>query len=183
LQINARQRLHNIAEIATEVSSDIHNLSHKLHPSKLDSLGLVTAVAGFCREFSKQHVLHVQFNHHHADGQFPKDVTLCLFRIVQEALRNVVKHSGAAEARVELSGRSDEIELTVSDFGSGFDTETNKGMVGIGLISMRERVRLVGGHLAIESKPSHGTQIRIRVPLSTANPLVVSEQRAHKGNV
>jgi PAS domain S-box-containing protein len=162
----ARQRVHNIAEIATEVSSDIHNLSHKLHPSKLDSLGLVTAVAGFCKEFSKQHALHVQFNHHHADGRFPKDVTLCLFRIVQEALRNVVKHSGAAEARVKLSGCGDEIELTVSDFGSGFDTETNKRMVGIGFISMRERVRLVGGHLSIESEPSHGTQIRVRVPLT-----------------
>jgi PAS domain S-box-containing protein len=162
----ARTRLHNIAEMATEVSSDLHNLSHKLHPSKLDSLGLVAAVGGFCREFSKQHALHVQFSHHHADGRFPKDVTLCLFRIVQEALRNVVKHSGAAEARVELSGRGDEIELTVSDFGSGFDTETNKGMDGIGFISMRERVRLVGGHLSIESEPTRGTQIRVRVPLT-----------------
>jgi two-component system sensor kinase len=85
---------------------------------------------------------------------------------VQEALRNVVKHSGAAEAKVELSGRGDEIELTVSDFGSGFDTETNKGMVGIGFISMRERVRLVGGHLSIESEPTRGTQIRVRVPLT-----------------
>jgi signal transduction histidine kinase len=83
---------------------------------------------------------------------------------VQEALRNVVKHSGAAETIVDLSGCGDEIELTVSDFGSGFDTETNKGMVGIGFISMRERVRLVRGDLLIESQPSHGTRIHVRVP-------------------
>ncbi|HYK91278.1 MAG TPA: ATP-binding protein, partial [Acidobacteriota bacterium] len=158
-----------IAEIATEVSSDIHNLSHELHPSKLDSLGLVAAVGGFCREFSTQHGLHVQFAHHQVEGRIPKDVTLCLFRIIQEALRNVLKHSGASEARVELTGHSGRIELCVSDSGTGFDPESSKGIPGLGLISMRERLRLVGGHLAIESEPSHGTRIRARVPLIATN--------------
>jgi PAS domain S-box-containing protein len=163
----ARRRLHNIAEIATEISSDIHNLSHELHPAKLDSLGLVAAVGGFCREFSTQHGLHVQFAHHQMEGPIPKDVTLCLFRIVQEALRNVVKHSGATQARVELTCYGDRIDLCVSDSGRGFDPEPSKGIAGLGLISMRERLRLVGGHLAVESERLVGTRIQARVPLTT----------------
>jgi len=164
LSAMARQRLHNIAEIASEVSSDIHNLSHELHPSKLDSLGLVAAVGGLCKEFSKQHGLHIQLVHHQLDERIPKEVTLCLFRIVQEALRNVVKHSGAREAEVDVSGQSDRINLCVSDTGAGFDPEAVNGTAGIGLISMRERLRLVGGHLSIESKPGQGTRIRVRIP-------------------
>jgi PAS domain S-box-containing protein len=166
LSANARLRLHDIAEIATEVSSDIHELSHELHPSKLDSLGLVTAVAGFCREISRQHGLHIQLVHHHVDNAISKEVTLCLFRIVQEALRNVVKHSGSREAEVELSGHNDHIDLCVSDTGAGFDPKNPNGFAGIGLISMRERIRLVGGNLSVESEPSHGTRIRVRVPLT-----------------
>lgn len=174
----ARQRLHNIAEIAAEVSTDIHNLSHDLHPSKLDSLGLVAAIGGFCREFSKQHDLHIQFSQHQADRRFPKDVTLCIFRIVQEALRNIVKHSGAHEARVDLSGRDGRIELCVSDSGAGFDPEANKRKAGIGLISMKERVRIVGGHISIESNPSHGTRICVQVPLSIISPAHSVDERA-----
>jgi PAS domain S-box-containing protein len=177
LSPTARQRLHKIAGIATEVSSDIHNLSHELHPSKLDSLGLVAAVGGFCREFSMQHGLHVQFAHHQVEGRIPKDVTLCLFRIVQETLRNVVKHSGATEARVELSGHGDRIDLCVSDSGAGFDPESSKGIPGLGLISMRERLRLVGGYLAVESEPSRGTRIRARIPLTAANEEMSSEAK------
>ena len=175
LPSTARQQLHKIAEIATEVSSDIHNLSHELHPSKLDSLGLVAAVGGFCREFSTQHGLHVQFAHHQVDERVPKDVTLCLFRIVQEALRNVLKHSGAAKAKVELMGHGDQIEMCVSDSGTGFDPESSQGKPGLGLISMRERLRLVGGHLAIESEPALGTRIRARVRLTTANEQLASQ--------
>jgi PAS domain S-box-containing protein len=174
----ARERLHKIAEIASEVSSDIHNLSHELHPSKLDSLGLVATVGGFCREFSKQHGLHVQFAHHQVEGLIPKDVTLCLFRIIQEALRNVVKHSGAREAKVELIGRGDRIELCISDSGTGFDPESSKVMPGLGLISMRERLRLVGGHLAVESEPARGTRILARVPLIAANKELPSQAKA-----
>jgi signal transduction histidine kinase len=159
-----QQQLSNIAEMATEVSSDIHSLSHQLHPTRLDTLGLVDSLKGFCREFSLQHKLPVQFLHTDIPGQIPNDVTLCLFRIAQEALRNVVKHSGATEAEVELSGNDDELDLCVSDSGQGFNLESLKGVVGLGLISMRERVRLVGGHLSIESNPSHGTRIRVRIP-------------------
>jgi PAS domain S-box-containing protein len=179
LSANARLRLHDIAKIATEVSSDIHELSHELHPSKLDSLGLVPAVGGFCRELSRQHGLHIQFVHHHVDEVISKEVTLCLFRIVQEALRNVVKHSGSRQAEVELSGHSDGIELRISDTGAGFDPKNINGSAGIGLVSMRERIRLVGGHLSLESEPSHGTRIRVRVPLTMSREQTGREQKEH----
>ena len=96
-------------------------------------------------------------------------MTVCLFRIAQEALRNVVKHSGATSAEVELSGNADEIELYVSDSGRGFDVELVKGVAGLGLISMRERLRLLGGNLSIESDQYHGTRIRARIPQVAAH--------------
>jgi signal transduction histidine kinase len=126
----------------------------------------VAALAGFCREFAVQHNLQVQYVHQDVSEQVPKDVSLCLFRILQEALRNVVKHSGAAEAKVELSYHGDGIELCISDSGSGFDPAFAKGDGGLGLISMRERLRLVGGHLSIESEVPHGTRIHVRIPVS-----------------
>jgi signal transduction histidine kinase len=180
LSSKTRQQVHNIGEVVKEVSSNIHNLSHQLHPSKLDTLGLVAAVGGFCRELSDQHDLQVLFVHSDIPGQIPKDVTLCFFRIVQEALRNIVKHSGAAEAKVELSGHDDQIDLCISDSGAGFSPESANGDAGLGLISMRERVRLVSGHLSVESEPSHGTRIRVRVPLFTTREGVTSEEKAHK---
>jgi PAS domain S-box-containing protein len=179
LSSEARQQLHDIAEVATEVSSSVHDLSHQLHPPKLDILGLVVSLQGLCREFSGQHKLQVQFDHSDVPIQIPKDVTLCLFRIVQEALRNVVKHSGAAEAKVELSSHDDGIDLCISDSGVGFDPESVKGESGLGLVSIRERLRLVGGHLVVESEPSHGTRIRVRVPLRISNAGVTSEKKTH----
>jgi len=180
LSSQARQHLHKIAEAATEVSSNIHDLSHQLHPYKLDTLGLVASLENFCREFCGQHNLQVQFVHHDSPGQIPKDVTICLFRIVQEALRNVVKHSGAAEAKVELSGHGDRVDLVISDSGAGFSPESAEGGTGLGLISMRERLRVVGGQLSIESEPSNGTRIRVRIPLPATNAQVTSEGKARQ---
>lgn len=180
LSHEASQQLQNITRVATEVSSDIHDLSHRLHPSKLGILGLVLSLDGLCREFSVQHNIEVQFVHDDIPRKFSKDVTLCLFRIVQEALQNVAKHSGATDAKVELSVRDDQIELCVSDSGAGFSAECGKNVAGLGLVSMRERLRLVGGHLAIESEPSHGTRVHVRVPFSTDNSEVRDEGKVHK---
>jgi PAS domain S-box-containing protein len=180
LSSQARQQLHKIAEVTTEISSGIHNLSHRLHPSKLDTLGLLASLGGLCREFSEQHRLHVQFVHHDVPGQIPQDVTLCLFRVAQEALQNVAKHSGATEAQVDLSGHGDGIELCVSDSGAGFSPESATGGVGLGLISMRERLRLVGGQLAVESEPSRGTRIHARVSSFKTNAGVTDEGKAHR---
>jgi PAS domain S-box-containing protein len=168
LSSHARQQLRHIAELARDVSSSIHNLSHQLHPSTLDTLGLVASLEGLCRELSKQHTLHVRFVPPDVPTPIPKDAGLCLFRIAQEALRNVVKHSGVAEANVELSGHDDGIVLCVSDAGAGFSPESAKAGGGLGLVSMRERLRLVGGQLSVESEPSQGTRIRVRIPTSSA---------------
>jgi PAS domain S-box-containing protein len=180
LSSQARQKLHNVAEIAADVSSSIHDLSHRLHPSKLNVVGLLPSLAGFCREFSESHHLQVQFAHRSIPKQIPQDVTLCLFRIVQEALRNVLKHSGATQAKVELSGLGDRIELCVLDSGVGFDPESAKRGDGIGLVSMRERLRLVGGVLSIESETPHGTRVCAHIPLRTTNTGATSQERAHK---
>jgi PAS domain S-box-containing protein len=180
LSTQARQQLHKIAEGASEVSSNIHDLSHQLHPPNLDTLGLVISLRGLCKEFSEQHNLQVQFVYDGIPGQIPKDVTLCLFRVMQEALRNVVKHSGAAEARVELSGHGDRIDLCISDSGTGFNPESAQGEGGLGLVSMRERLRLIGGDLTLESEPLHGTRIRVRTPLLTTSAQVASEPKARK---
>jgi len=174
----AREKVHSLREIAEQVSSNIHDLSRRLHPSKLDVLGLLPSLAGFCKEFSKTHHLQVQFAHHDIPKEIPKDVTLCLFRIVQEALRNVVKHSGAPQAKVELLGIGDRIELCVSDTGIGFDPASAHCGQGIGLVSMRERLRLIEGELTIESASPHGTRICARAPLPAFHD--TSKQKAYK---
>jgi len=111
--------------------------------------------------------------------QIPKDVALCLFRIVQEALRNIVKHTDSLEAKVELSARGDEINLCISDLGAGFNPESIERKGGLGLISMRERLGHIGGQLAVESQPSDGTRIRVRVPSSIQG---AREPKHHKAN-
>jgi PAS domain S-box-containing protein len=177
ISAQGRQRLQKVSEVAMEVSSNIHDLSHQLYPSKLDTLGLLPSVSSFCREFGKQYNLKLQFVHRGVTSSISRDVSLCLFRIVQEALRNVIKHSGASEAKVELFFFGDHIELSISDAGSGFSSESAETKTGLGLVSMRERLRLVYGQLTIDSKPSQGTRIHASVPL-IATAGVTSEGKA-----
>lgn len=162
LSSQAREQLYTISEAATKVASSIQNLSHELHPSRLDLLGLLPSLRGLCEDFSDQHNLQVHFVHHGIPEQVSKDVALCLFRITQEALRNVVKHSGAAAAKVELSGHGDRIELCISDSGAGFSPESAKAASGLGLASMQERLRSVGGQVLVESGLSRGTRISVQ---------------------
>jgi PAS domain S-box-containing protein len=164
LSPQARTQLHTLTGAATEIASSIHNLSHRLRPSLLDLLGPVASIERLCSEVCERHNLEIEFVHHSVPEQIPNDVTLCVYRITQEALRNVVKHSGAAEAKVELSGDDDRIELCISDPGVGFRPESTKQTSGLGLISMQERLRLVGGQLFVQSEPSHGTRICVRIP-------------------
>jgi PAS domain S-box-containing protein len=177
-----RKQLHNFTEVASEMSTVLHSMSHQLHPAKLDLQGLVPAMASFCREFSNQQGLQVMFLHHDVPGQIPKEVALCLFRIVQEALRNIVKHTNSSDAKVELSAHGDGIDLCISDSGVGFNPECVHAKGGLGLVSMRERVRLIGGQLAIESQAADGTRIRVRVPLSDGITQSTSEPKHHKAN-
>lgn len=174
LPSQVRIQLHGLTEAARQVASGIYDLSHQLHPSLLDLLGPVASIESLCRELSDRHHLRIQFVHHRVPEQIPADATLCLYRVTQEALRNVVKHSGAAEAKVELSGREDRIELCISDSGVGFSPESAKQTSGLGLISMQERLRLVGGQLSVESAPSHGTRIRVRIQRHAVEPPVAN---------
>jgi PAS domain S-box-containing protein len=148
-----------------QLSSAVHDLSHNLHPSRLEQLGLVAAVRGLCKEQAQAHGLEVEFTHQQVPPSLPDDTALCLYRIAQEALRNVVKHSGARRARIELSGSEGGVCLQVADDGAGFDPAAIDGQGGLGLVSMRERLRLVGGAIVIDSRPSAGTRLDVRVPL------------------
>ncbi|HSE36902.1 MAG TPA: PAS domain-containing protein, partial [Blastocatellia bacterium] len=161
-----RRHLQGIIKQAAEVSREIHRISYDLHPSKLIQLGLVAAVKGLCDELRSNHGLRIEFLHEGVPTGLPQGVSLCLYRIVQESLNNVIKHSGAEEAEVELRGTGDEVRLRVSDSGIGFDVESPTFRKGLGLMGMRERLRLVGGSISIDSKPSKGTEINVRVPFA-----------------
>jgi signal transduction histidine kinase len=162
-----------MTEISAQVkdlSTAVHDLSHELHPSKLEQLGLVAAIGGLCRDVSLAHGLEVKFTHFPDPGVIPLDTSLCLYRIAQEALRNVVKHSGSRHASVELSAAADAIHLVVEDDGVGFEPGSGGRNGGLGLISMRERLHLVGGAIAIDSSLGGGTRIDVQVPVSGAGP-------------
>ena len=158
------QQLQEIMKAASEISSDIHNLSHRLHPSKLEVLGLVAAVNGYCRELSAQQGLQIKFTHCEFPRGLPNDVTLCLYRIVQESLQKVINRSGVNRATVELGLSPDEMRLRVADTGNGFDVESATDHEGLGLISIRERLRLARGKLVVRSSRSSGTEIDVRIP-------------------
>ena len=183
LTSNALEQLRIMGEVASEVSSDIHNLSHQLHPTKLDTLGLVASLHGLCREFMGQHGLQVEFVYHGVRSPISKEVTLCIFRIAQEALSNIVKHSKSARAKVELSDHDDQIDLCVTDFGTGFQIGSTKSESGLGLTSMRERARLVGGLLSIESEPSQFTRICVRIPVPSTAAQGARQQEKDAVNV
>jgi PAS domain S-box-containing protein len=154
-----------LRKLTQEISSDIQRLSHRLHPAKLDHLGLVAAINGFCRELSGQHDVHIDFLHRDVPKSIPKDAALCLFRVAQEALSNMVKHSGVRTGRLELIRNRETLHLCVSDAGVGFDPQAVSTKGRLGLISMQERVRTAGGHISIESRPSRGTRIIVQVSI------------------
>jgi PAS domain S-box-containing protein len=151
-----------------EISSDVHRLSHQLHSSKLEHVGLGPALMGLCEEISEKYGIQVEFTDRGVPSQIPKDVALCLFRVAQEALSNVVKHSRAKQAQVELCNANNEIRLQILDAGPGFDVARSNTDGGIGLVGMRERLRLVGGRLLVQSAPTRGTEILAEVPVSVS---------------
>jgi PAS domain S-box-containing protein len=147
----------------SEISSDVQAMSHDLHASKLDYLGVAAGIKSWCEEFGERHRMQIDFKSN-VSSVLPLEVGVPLFRVLQEALHNVIKHSGASQAEVQLRVDSGEIHLIVSDLGKGFDSEAALAGRGLGLTSMRERVRLVNGTIVIESKPMGGTTIHARVP-------------------
>lgn len=163
-------RLHQLSDKVKQLSTSVHDLSHQLHPAKLEQLGLVAAVRGLCKELSQSQSLAIEFIQGTMPDHVSDDVALCLYRIAQEALGNVTKHSGAQHARVELSGSAEAICLRITDDGVGFDSRSVNGRGGLGLVSIRERLNLVGGVVTIDSGSSAGTRIDVRVPRAGRQP-------------
>jgi PAS domain S-box-containing protein len=159
-----RARIGTIRERAAQIAADVQTMSHELHSSKLEYLGLFAAVKGFCKEFGELQKAKVDFESRDLPTSLSPEISLCLFRVLQEALHNAAKHSGVRHFEVQLSGMSEEILLTVSDLGAGFDSEAAMQGEGLGLTSMKERLKLVNGQLSIDSQLKHGTTIQARVP-------------------
>jgi PAS domain S-box-containing protein len=160
-----RSRMDELGKRTSEISAGVQSLSHELHSSRLEYLGLVSAMKGFCKEFCDKHKVEIDFGSGGVPPTMPPDVSLCLFRLMQEGLQNALKHSGVKVFEVKLHGSPAEIHLSVRDSGVGFDPESIKTTQGLGLISMQERVMLVKGTISITSRPQSGTEINVRVPL------------------
>ncbi len=143
---------------------DVEQTAYQLHPSTLDHLGLSVALKSYCADFSKQSGIATRFTERNLPRSIPPRLGLTVYRVVQEALRNIAKHSGARRATVSLAGRNDAIVLTVKDSGRGFDASRSQKR-GLGLISMEERVRQAGGVLTLKTKPGEGVRIEVRIPL------------------
>jgi PAS domain S-box-containing protein len=148
-----------------DVASDIQALSHGLHPARLELLGLKAAVAGFCEELSNRHDVTIDVHFENIPEGLPPEVSLCLYRVLQESLQNVLKHSVSRRALVSLSGQINAVKLTVKDSGPGFDPHEAMRGRGLGLTSMKERLKVVGGQLSIHSERGHGTTIHAIAPL------------------
>jgi len=151
----------------TEVSTGVQLISHELHSRQLEHFGVVAAMRNFCGEFAARQRVEIDFKNDDIPQLVSYEVSLCLFRILQEALHNAAKHSKVRRFEVRLSCASNQLHLAVSDRGAGFDAESAMKKGGLGLISMRERVRLVSGTIVIESKPMGGTAIHVRVPFGS----------------
>ena len=155
-----------------ELASGIQALAQGLHPPKLDLLGLEAAMAGFCDELSNRSGMTIDVHFENVPKALPPEISLCLYRVLQEALHNIVKHGGSPRAHVSLNGQLNTINLTVKDSGAGFDPQVATRGPGLGLTSMRERLKVVGGQLSIHSERGHGAMIHavapIRLPVKSA---------------
>jgi len=169
--VEFHDHIRHASQRLSDIAADIQALSHRLHSSKLEYLGLVAAAKSFCQELSEQQKVEIDFSHTAIPRSVPKEISLCLFRVLQETLQNAVKHSGVRHFKVELSGTEGEIQLTVSDLGVGFEAQDAIHRRGLGLISMRERMQLVSGEFSIKSRPGGGTTIHDRVPLRGTDSL------------
>jgi PAS domain S-box-containing protein len=167
-QAQLNEQLQALSTRTKELSSKVQTLSHELHPSQLVHLGLVAASRSLCHEVSQSSDIQIDFSHSDVSRSISPEVSTCLYRVLQESLTNVVKHSGAKTAQVELAGSPSEIQLQILDSGVGFDPKSTGSRGGLGLVGMRERLSLLGGELLIESRPSGSTWIKACLPLSSS---------------
>ena len=165
LDSEGRRRMKALVKRISDMGMDVQAISHRLHSSKLEILGVVAACRSFCREVAERSKVTVDFSEEGNLRQVPEEVSLCLFRILQESLNNAIKHSGAQHFEVRLRALSNEVQLSVRDCGVGFDAPAALSGNGLGLISMRERASLVKGTVSITSKLMAGTEVTLRVPI------------------
>ncbi|HKB36140.1 MAG TPA: PAS domain-containing protein, partial [Gemmataceae bacterium] len=162
-------RARDMREQLAALSESVHSLSRQLHPSILDDLGLVDAMRSECLSLEQRDGINVQYYTHNIPTDLPRDMALCVYRVAQEALRNVARHAGCSRASVRLVADEGELVLCVQDRGVGFDV-AGRGKTGLGLESMRERARLIQARLTVRSQPGKGTQVTVRVPLPRCQP-------------
>jgi signal transduction histidine kinase len=162
--------LRTMQEQLVGLSEDVHALSRQLHPAILDDLGLVEALRSECAGFSRREGITVVYHPEGVPSTLPRDVALCVYRIAQEALRNLAKHAAVNQAWVTLVATGAELLLRVEDQGIGFDPAGVRSQPGLGLSSMEERVRLIGAELSVTSAPGRGTTVEVRVPLAPGAP-------------
>ena len=162
-----RDRLGQLRGRTERLSNDLRAITHQLHPAVLENLGLVSALRSYCAAFSSLEGIQIWFSIEGELSHMSTDVALSLYRIAQEALRNVAKHSGAREAWVKIARKGHSLYLVIVDKGVGFSPEQTKASLGLGLISMRERVQLARGLLTIKAAPQEGTLIEVRVPITS----------------
>jgi PAS domain S-box-containing protein len=170
LKSSLTQQLESLVKAASEITSDVHNVSRRLHPSQVELLGLASALSNFCKDFAAHNSMEIVFVDCGLAQKPAQDAALCLFRVAQEAIRNVQKHSGARRALVQLDEISGSMRLRISDQGEGFDPDAADFTQGLGLLSMQERLHSLGGELFVHSRPGGGTCIEACIPLSLAIP-------------
>ena len=161
-----QEKLGEMKEDVVKISQDVHSLSRRLHPSILDDLGLIKAVESECTRFSRREGVEIVFNHENIPKVISNDISLSLYRIIQEGLRNIAKHACAEHISVVLRGIDHDVILSIQDDGIGFDWAEVQKQPGLGFSSMRERARLIHGELSIQSQTEKGTVISVRVPLT-----------------
>src|SRR5215469_15848239 len=162
------QGLRELKQQVIGIAADIQTMAHDLHSSSLEYLGFVPAVRKLAEELGKRQGMQIEVKNDGVPSALSAEISLCLFRIIQEALHNAARHSGAKRVEVRLLKAADQIQLTLSDSGKGFDIAALASGQGMGLASMRERIRLVHGKITIQSEPSIGTCIQAWVPLQTS---------------
>jgi signal transduction histidine kinase len=165
-----RYQLRRLGLQITELGNEIQQMSRQMHPAILNDLGLPAALESECLTFSRQYGIPLEFRHSRVPPAIPDDISLCLYRVTQECLRNIAKHARENRVSVVLAGSRREITLVVQDVDGGFDPVEVRGKGGLGLISMEERVRYVKGTFSIQSRPGVGTTVRIRIPLEGVKP-------------
>lgn len=170
LRSSLTQQLESLVKAASEITSDIHNVSRRLHPSQVELLGLPAALTNFCRDFGARNGMEIEFVVSPPQQKPSQEAALCLFRVAQEAIRNVQKHSGTRRALLQLDEVSGSLRLRISDEGAGFDAESAEYSEGLGLLSMQERLHSLGGELFIHSRRGGGTCIEAYIPLSPTVP-------------